>query len=61
MPSDGVINILEGILPMDQMNKPILNPPVSSLSLSDSIVCFIVTSLLSVIRQMTKTHLILCL
>ena len=46
---------------MDQINKPILNSPSgpsTCLSLNDSILGFIVPSLLSVIRVMTQTQLI---
>ena len=43
----GVTNILEGILPMDQIDKPVLG--------------FIVPSLLKVIRLMTEHIIFLCL
>ena len=46
-----------GILSMDQINKPVLNSP-TCLSFMEGIPSFIVSSLISVIRLMTKTHLI---
>ena len=59
----GVINILEEILPMDQITKPILNSsieplPVYHYSILDSILGFVELSLLPVLRQVTETHLI---
>ena len=44
------MNTLEGILPMDQINKPILNSPIWPLPVY--ILDFVVLSLLSVIRLM---------
>ena len=40
------------------MNKPILNSPIGPLPFIDSVPGFIVPTLLSVIRKITKTHLI---
>ena len=51
-------NTLEAILPVDQMNKPLLNYPTCQ-SYSDSKLDFVVSSLLSVKRLMNETHVIL--
>ena len=52
----------QGILPMDEINKPAQNSPngpLLVLSFIDRRPGFFVPSLLSVIRLMTETHLIL--
>ena len=54
----GVINNLEGILPMNQIKKPVHNSPLRTLPVCHllTVLGFIVPSLLSVIRLMAKTH-----
>ena len=55
------INILEGISSMDQTNKSVVPYWAACLSFNDGVLGFVVPSLLSVIRLMTKTHLFMSL